>query len=339
MHRMKATLLLDEDVAFIFGEAGEIVGFSLQLDAKTGNTFRHGMAWILCVGFFAVVPLGFASQQWFYTQKGTWLIVPGDSGGIAALIWLLMTSAGAVLFLAGGIFTRFVWERVAYNQELSVMDIVYFTAWIETLSVFFSFLFPFWPDSIRHLVPYFPFLWMIVLTCLMFWKRWDKIGMVNTPSPSWLVWILAVIGVYVPVFLFLDQIITNPVAKWFSLELSSWRENLISENLHHADASGILISGLQWLLIGLIGPVAEEIFFRGLIQSWISKICGNGLAIFLSAISFSLFHMDVTKLAPLFALGLILAFFRFWTGQLWAPIFFHVLNNLIAILFEYLPHS
>lgn len=289
--------------------------------------------------FFRVVLLKFASQQWVYTQKGTWLIVPGDPGSYATWIWLFLTSAGTVLFFAGGVFTRFGWERTACNQGLSVLDIVYFTAWLETLSVLFSFVLPLWPEATRHLLPHLPFLWMIGLMVLIFWRRWEEIGFVRVSSPSWLVWLLAVIGVYILVFLFLDQVITRPVAEWFSLELSSWRGNLISKNLHYTDAAGVLVSGSQWLLIGLIGPVAEEIFFRGLIQSWISKTCGNGLAIFLSAASFSLFHMDITMLAPLFVLGLILAFFRFWTGQLWAPVAFHVLNNFVALLFEYLPHS
>ncbi|MBA4602011.1 hypothetical protein [Thermoactinomyces mirandus] len=85
MHRMKATLLFEKDVAFIFGEAGGKVGLSLQAGTEPGNAgkvFRHGMAWILCIGFFA--------QQWVYTSKGTWLIVPGDISAFTTLFYQLV---------------------------------------------------------------------------------------------------------------------------------------------------------------------------------------------------------------------------------------------------------
>ncbi|MBA4602010.1 CPBP family intramembrane metalloprotease [Thermoactinomyces sp. AMNI-1] len=86
-------------------------------------------------------------------------------------------------------------------------------------------------------------------------------------------------------------------------------------------------------MIGLVGPVAEEIF-SGPDQTWGGKTFRHGLGIFLSAASFSLFHMDVAMLAPLFVLGLILSLLRYWTGQLWAPIVFHVMNNFIVLIFE-----
>jgi uncharacterized protein len=308
---------------------------------------RHGLAWVLCGGFFMMIPLQFATMDWVQTGKGTWMISPGEPDTPVLMLSYFFCSVtavfGAVLFLLSGFLTRFKWERCAKVNAISALDIAYFTAWIEVSSLFSSAWVYLWPDLQQQRLnvlffPYLPFIFMLIIAWFLFRGRYAEIGLTRPNPGFWkmMPWILA--GIYLLVFLVMDQWVTEPIAHYFSLELSSWREDSISEGIHIAGRMGWFGLALQWWMVGFIGPLAEEIFFRGILQSYVKKGIGVWGGILFSAGVFALFHLDVTLFAPLFLLGLILAGLRQWTGQLWAPILFHMLNNTVSILFDYFGH-
>ena len=86
---------------------------------------------------------------------------------------------------------------------------------------------------------------------------------------------------------------------------------------------------MLWPVIALIPGFAEELFFRGLVQrSW-----GFGIkAITISAVSFSLFHMDPHHVVGVLPLGFYLAWLGARTGSLWVCIATHTFNNTFALL-------
>ncbi len=92
----------------------------------------------------------------------------------------------------------------------------------------------------------------------------------------------------------------------------------------------------QVLMIGMIGPIAEEVLFRGLLMGVLAKRVGIAAAVFLSSVVFALSHVDVAFLAPLFVMGLILGVLYAFFRNLWVPILFHMVNNTVSVVLDLL---
>ncbi|MCD4670519.1 MAG: CPBP family intramembrane metalloprotease [Actinomycetia bacterium] len=86
------------------------------------------------------------------------------------------------------------------------------------------------------------------------------------------------------------------------------------------------------IVVSFIGPIIEEVFFRGFLYSAFKKNCGILPALFLSSILFSLVHLQVYSFIPLFIIGWILAYIFEKTKSLFPAIFLHAAYNLILIL-------
>lgn len=78
-------------------------------------------------------------------------------------------------------------------------------------------------------------------------------------------------------------------------------------------------------------PLVEEIAFRGLVYAGLRK---HGFApwitIVISAVVFSLFHFEPTRILVVAGVGLVLGFLRWRTGAMGASIVAHCVNNLPA---------
>jgi len=86
------------------------------------------------------------------------------------------------------------------------------------------------------------------------------------------------------------------------------------------------------IVVSFIGPIIEEIFFRGFLYSAFKKNWGILPALFLSSILFSLVHLEVYSFVPLFIIGWLLAYIFEKTKSLFPAIFLHAIYNLILIL-------
>jgi membrane protease YdiL (CAAX protease family) len=93
---------------------------------------------------------------------------------------------------------------------------------------------------------------------------------------------------------------------------------------------------LTLLGAGLLAPVAEEMFFRGLIHRWFSARFGFWPAIFLSSAVFAAGHADsIGVVASAFVLGLVLAAIYDRGRSLWLTIAVHASNNCLAVILLY----
>jgi len=90
------------------------------------------------------------------------------------------------------------------------------------------------------------------------------------------------------------------------------------------DAAGLLY-------IVLIGPVLEELVFRGAIMGSLRKF-GRNFSIVISALIFGFFHMIFAQIPVAFLLGLILGYAAA-KYSLRCSIALHILNNGVAMLF------
>ena len=83
----------------------------------------------------------------------------------------------------------------------------------------------------------------------------------------------------------------------------------------------------MFLYAGILGPVAEEILFRGLVQRTMLPF-GKKFAILVSALTFALFHGNLLQTPYAFCVGLVLGYVAAEYHILWA-ILLHVINNLV----------
>lgn len=92
-----------------------------------------------------------------------------------------------------------------------------------------------------------------------------------------------------------------------------------------------------FIVIAIIAGVGEELLFRGLIQNLIKSATGNiHIAIWISAIIFSAFHMQFYGFIPRMLLGALFGYLYYWSGHLSIAMFAHFLNNGFTITMMYL---
>lgn len=94
--------------------------------------------------------------------------------------------------------------------------------------------------------------------------------------------------------------------------------------------------GLVVLSAVLVAPLAEELFFRRILQGWLETIWPGGggtrAAIGLSAAAFAAAHVGQGLAhVPLFLLGIVLGFCARQGGSLLPPILLHALFNAVSV--------
>jgi membrane protease YdiL (CAAX protease family) len=96
---------------------------------------------------------------------------------------------------------------------------------------------------------------------------------------------------------------------------------------------------LLWVGAAVLAPLAEETFFRGLLQTWLVTMLGQRwLAIAITATLFGMAHFSQPQVVPaLILLGLILGHLYERSGALWPIVVVHSLFNLKTLVQVSLP--
>jgi len=110
---------------------------------------------------------------------------------------------------------------------------------------------------------------------------------------------------------------------------SGWALQAIRQAL--AGASGGRLA-LAVLGIGLLAGFAEELFFRGFMQTRLREGWGPRTAIVVSALGFGLLHLDPVHGTLAFVLGLYLGCLTELTGSVVPAAMCHVVNDTISVL-------
>ena len=87
------------------------------------------------------------------------------------------------------------------------------------------------------------------------------------------------------------------------------------------------VLGWMLILVAIVGPVAEEMFFRGVLYGWLRVRVGVKWGLIVSAMFFALLHANAVVFLPILALGLLFGWIYEQTGSLAAPIAIHILHN------------
>jgi len=90
-------------------------------------------------------------------------------------------------------------------------------------------------------------------------------------------------------------------------------------------------------MIGVLASVGEELLFRSILirlfNDWFKNI---HVAIIISSLLFSAFHLQFYGFIPRFVLGLVFGYLFVWSGSIWLPILGHFINNASAVIVYYL---
>ena len=144
---------------------------------------------------------------------------------------------------------------------------------------------------------------------------------------------------------------------------SNWKRQAILIGLLVIPASGLLALGIQallgipfsnpqlpflapegfsWfgfigllLLGGILVPIAEELFFRGVLYEWLRDRWGFWLGMLVSSAIFGLLHGEISIAITAAILGGVLAWSYERSNSLWSPIIIHILNNSSKIILIY----
>lgn len=93
---------------------------------------------------------------------------------------------------------------------------------------------------------------------------------------------------------------------------------------------------LAIFVLVIIAPIVEEILFRGFIlQTFLAKF-GPKTASAISALIFTFVHFEFQSMGKIFLLGLVLNWVFMRSKSIWPCIGFHVINNAVALLEEFL---
>jgi len=90
------------------------------------------------------------------------------------------------------------------------------------------------------------------------------------------------------------------------------------------------------IFAAVVGPVIEELFFRGFLYNAIKKYIGALAAMLITALIFAVLHAHVAGFLPIMALGMLLAYMYEKTGTLVASITVHIMHNLSMVLLVFM---
>lgn len=122
--------------------------------------------------------------------------------------------------------------------------------------------------------------------------------------------------------------------------VEQWMRSLEDQAM---DTTKLLLSGnrplhllLNLLVVAGVAAFSEEIFFRGALQQFLQEKYRNGhAAVWISALIFSLVHLQFYGFFPRLVLGALLGYLFLYTRNLWAPILAHFINNATVIVLHY----
>ncbi len=142
--------------------------------------------------------------------------------------------------------------------------------------------------------------WMLLAFPLVQYVYWLN---QQVPLPAWALDIEKSTSKLVEMLLVMD----SPIEMWFSL-----------------------------LVMAFIPALGEELFFRGIIQQTSEHFFRKPvMAVWLTAVIFSLFHFQFQGFVPRFLLGAMLGFLFYWSRNLWLSIAAHFFNNGIQVIGAY----
>jgi uncharacterized protein len=148
----------------------------------------------------------------------------------------------------------------------------------------------------------------------------ERLGLRRTVPKAFGIALLTLLVYYIAAGLF-SQLVLQPEQEDIGGELGVGDPNLL-----------IAVSAV--LVIAVVAPVTEELFFRGFVFAGLRSRWSLWPAAVAVGLIFGIVHAPtgLTAVVPLAALGVALCWLYDRTGSLWPCVFAHVINNSLALL-------
>lgn len=158
---------------------------------------------------------------------------------------------------------------------------------------------------------------------------------------QWFLWVIIIMFIATPIVDFITQWNENlhlPEA-WSAWENAMRDADAKSQTYLTSllEAKTISKLFLNLFVVAMLPALCEELFFRGVLQQilqrWIKNI---HIAIWITGLIFSLFHLQLLGFFPRWLLGIVLGYLFAFSHTIWIPIIAHFINNAILVIFHYL---
>ncbi len=155
--------------------------------------------------------------------------------------------------------------------------------------------------------------------------RWKDLGFYKKKIKSYLG--LGGLGylAFIPLF-FLLILLSSGVCSLFGVE----PQPHVLIDILKEEKSFWVLGGLA-LFASVVGPIIEEILFRGVLYSAVRKKWGVNKGLMVTSLFFALIHFNFFQFIPIFGLGLALTWLYEKTGNLLPSIAMHALNNTVSL--------
>lgn len=173
--------------------------------------------------------------------------------------------------------------------------------------------------GLQFVIMFFPF-WLFVLQ--KHELRWKDLGFRKMSLKKLLLWVILAYLAYMALSIGIGALLMLTEVK---MPGYGTQESYVP--FFGDDMLGVTVAVL---FVVFIGPLLEEIFFRGFIYRVFLKVWPSGLASFLTAMLFALFHLQPQVVIPLLIIGVFLNEIYRLSGSLWVAYWFHVLNNAVS---------
>lgn len=157
-------------------------------------------------------------------------------------------------------------------------------------------------------------------------------------APSFLS-ILGVLFAYLIALPFLNQVIFWNESIVFPESMARWEEVLRELEDSALNASKVMLGGtgvgtmlVNLSIVGLLTAFAEELFFRGTLQHTAAGSDSPHTAIWVVALFFSAFHLQIFGFVPRLLLGAWFGYLLFWTRSVYVPVIAHFINNGVVVV-------
>lgn len=98
-------------------------------------------------------------------------------------------------------------------------------------------------------------------------------------------------------------------------------------------SGSILDAGiLAWVAVIVLGPLVEEILFRGVMVGGLSRSFTFGRAVVLPAFFFAFTHLDPYHLLPTFAVGIVLGWIFYYSRNIWLCFALNAISGVAALI-------
>lgn len=253
------------------------------------------------------------------THLKPWFDRNGFSPWVVALLWIMITF---ILFQMGGALFAIIGLLISPNVEFSLQALEQISGEVGIL---------FWANTISQVLFLALGTWIFARLSVHPPQRAEFFRL-QAPKGT------AAISVLAALIIFAMQPLVW-LLSWINLQLPV-PETLVAFEQGQLEMIEQILTGDYFIMltimhVALVPAICEEVLYRGYILRLFERSWGIWAAIIVSGVIFGLYHLRLTQVIPLAAIGIVLAWVTIKSGSLIPAIAGHFVNNAGSVIAAY----